>query len=46
MGAAEKVIYSAIKVITNSISILCWKEGWKEMDGAELQVFEQVNNKE
>jgi len=39
-------IYPAIKVTTNSTGILCRKKGWKEEDGARLQVFELVNNKE
>jgi len=39
-GAAEERIYPAVKVIANSTSILCRKEGWKEMDGVRLQVFE------
>ena len=39
-GVAEEGIYLAIKVTTNSASILCRKEGWKEIDSARLQVFE------
>ena len=36
----EKGIYSAVKITTNSTSVLCREERWKEMDGAGLQVFE------
>ena len=38
-GADEKEIYKIIKIITDSISILCGKE-WKEEDGIRLLVFE------
>ena len=34
--AVEKRIHSAIKVTTNSTSIFCGEEGWKEANGAEL----------
>ena len=36
LGAAEKGIYLTIKVTTNGASVLCKKEGWKELDGARL----------
>jgi len=36
----KKEIHLAVKVTTNSICILCRKEGWKETDGTELPVFE------
>ena len=45
-GAVKEGIYLAVQVTTNGASILCRKEGWKEIDGAGLQVFEQVDNKE
>ena len=34
-----------IKVTSDSASILCGKEGWKETNGAGLPVPEQVDNK-
>ena len=36
--AVEERIHPAIKVTTNSASIFCREEGWKEKDGARLQV--------
>jgi len=39
-GAVEKRIYLAIKITSNSTSILCEEEGWKEKDDVGLQVFE------
>jgi len=38
--ADKKEIYKTIKITTDSTSILCGKEGWKEEDGAGLPVFE------
>jgi len=40
LGAAEEGIYLAVKVTTNGADVLYRKEGWKETDGARLQVFE------
>jgi len=37
-GAVEKRIYPTIKVTIDSTSILCREEGWKEVDGARLQI--------
>ena len=37
-GAVAKEIHLAIKVTTNSTSILCREERWKEADSARLQV--------
>jgi len=34
--AVEKRIHSVVKVTTNSTSIFCGKEGWKEVNGAGL----------
>ena len=34
--AVEKQIHPAIKVTTNSASILCRKKGWEEENGPEL----------
>ena len=31
---------------TNGTSVLCGEERWKEVDGARLQVFEWVDDKE
>ena len=39
-----KGIYSAVKVTPNGTSILCKKERWKEVNGAGLQVSQQVND--
>jgi len=39
-GAVKEGIHLTVKVTTNGTGILCRKEGWKEMDGAGLQVFE------
>jgi len=35
-GAVEKRIYLAVKITSNSASILCGEEGWKEKDDVEL----------
>ena len=35
-GTAEKGIHLTIKITTDSTSILCGKEGWKEEDGPGL----------
>jgi len=35
-----KGIYPAVKVTTNSTSILCGEERWEETDGAGLQISE------
>jgi len=39
-GAVMKEVYSAVKVTTNSTSILCGEERWKEADGVGLQISE------
>ena len=38
-GAVEERIYLTIQITTNSTSILCGEEGWKEEDGTGLPVF-------
>ena len=38
LGTAEEEIYPAVKVTSNSASVLCRKERWKEVNGARLQV--------
>jgi len=40
----EERIYPAIKVTTNSASILCREERQEETDGARLQVSQQVDD--
>ena len=44
--AAEKRVYPTIQITTDGTGIFCRKERWKEVHGARLQVFEQVDNKE
>ena len=39
-GTVKEGVHLAVKVTTNGASILYMKEGQKETDGAELQVFE------
>jgi len=43
---AKEEIYKAIKITTNVTGILCAKERWKEEDGTELLVFEQLDGQE
>ena len=40
---AKKEIYLAIKVTANGASVLCGEKRWKEVDGARLQISEQVD---
>ena len=35
-GAIEKRIYPTLKVVSNSISVFCWKKEWKEENGTGL----------
>jgi len=35
-----------IKITTDITGVLCAKERWKEKDGAELSIFEQLDNQE
>ena len=39
-GVDEERIYKTIKITTDSISILCGKEEWKEENDVGLLVFE------
>ena len=36
--AVEKRLHSAVKVTTNSASVLCGEEEWEEEDGARLSI--------
>jgi len=40
----EKEVYSTIEVTTDITSILYTKEEWKEEDGIELQISEELDN--
>jgi len=39
-GTVVKRIYPAVEVTTNNASIFCREEGWKEANGAGLQISE------
>ena len=45
-GSVKKRAYLIIKVTTNVTSILYAKEEWKEEDGTELLIFEQLDDQE
>jgi len=42
--SVEKKIYLTIEITTDITSILCAKKEWKEENGSELLIFEQLDN--
>jgi len=46
LRAVEEEIYLTVQVTTDSTSILCGKEGWKEVDGTRLLISERVDYQE
>jgi len=40
LRAAKKEVYLTIQVTTDGTGIFCKKEGWEEVDGTRLPVFE------